>query len=114
MRPDPPHNPRGGHGGLFLRVAWAAVLLLGLTRCAPYSGSTSTWCLEQYNNNPDCCPVRTHLDPRHPICCHDGKHAVIDFEHPDWIICIPDEDAGINAQPDADIGAEVDASTDAP
>jgi len=99
---------------MFLRDAWAAALLLGLTGCEPYLGDSSTRCLEQYDNNPDCCDPGYHLDPRYPICCLDGKHAVSDFEHPDWIICIPDEDAGINAQPDADIGAEVDASTDAP
>jgi hypothetical protein len=99
---------------MFLRDAWAVALLLGLTGCEPYAGSTSTWCLEQSNNSPDCCPARWHLDSRYPICCLDGKHAVSDFAHPDWIICIFDADAGIDAQADAGADAEADAGTDAP
>jgi hypothetical protein len=105
MRPDPPRNLPGRLGSRFFRNAWTGAFLLGLIGCSR-DLPVETLCLQQNNANPDCCGPDGHIDNSYQVCCRKGEHAVADFEHLDWVICIADADAGTDA--------EADAGTDAP
>jgi hypothetical protein len=102
---------------MVLRNAWAIALLVGLTGCESTILDFSADCLAEHNNSPRCCPEGTHVD--HGTCCYDGTHEASDVEHPDWRICILDEDpcadagADAGACQDAGTGAEADAGADA-
>jgi hypothetical protein len=110
MRPDPPRNLWAARGRMVCCSAWAAVLLLSLTRCM-ITGDGFAACFKQHDNPEDCCVGRWHKDQN--TCCFEGEHALCDFEHPDWCICVPDEDAGIAAKADAGADAATDAGIDA-
>jgi hypothetical protein len=109
MRPDPAHPSLslGKLGGMASRLARAIVLSVGFAGCRHEVGTglsdLSAKCLEEHPGDVRCCPIGTHID--HGTCCDDGFHAVSDFEHEDWRICVPDENPA---------GAEQDAGADAP
>lgn len=98
---------------MFLRIAWALALLAGITGCTYNAGDVGTECLQDNNNNAAvCCGPGAHAD--HDLCCWDGQHAVSDVEHPDWKMCIYDEDAGTDARVFAHSDGGQDGGTDAP
>ena len=110
MRPDPPRNLRAGRGRMICCTAWAMVRLLSLIGC-DLTEDFFTECLKQHDDPADCCPPSWHKDQM--TCCRAGKHALCDIHHPDWCVCVPDEDAGIDAETDAGTDATPDAGADA-
>jgi hypothetical protein len=112
MRPDPPPNLWAGRGRMVFCTAWGVVLLLGLTRCV-LDGDGYTACLAQHDGNAAvCCPPNWHKDKL--TCCPDTEHALCDYKHADWCVCVPNEDGGMDAKVDAGTDAEVDAGSDSP
>jgi hypothetical protein len=99
---------------MVLRLAWAIGLLVGLAGCRVTVIDLAAVCLEDHPDDARCCVAGDH--PDHGTCCGPGAHAISDVEHPDWRVCVWDEDpcADAGACPDADADAEADAGADAP
>jgi hypothetical protein len=107
MHPDPtllsPSFDRVG--GMASRIVWVLVLVVDLAGCGPTIGNGVTdICLEQHPGDDGCCAPDGHLD--HGICCPNGSHAVSDFEHADWSVCVWDAEAGADAALDAGADAQ--------
>jgi hypothetical protein len=107
MRPDPALRSSALRrlGGMVLRLAWAIGLFVGLSGCRVEELDIGAACLEDHDGDARCCPEGTY--PDHGTCCERGAHVVSDVEHPDWRVCVWDED------PCADAGACLDAGADA-
>src|SRR5262249_8767718 len=98
MRTDPrDHSPPFRRlNGRVMRRRWRIVLLVGLAGCGPEFADYAPACLEDHPGDVRCCPLGGHVD--HNTCCAAGMHGVPDVEHPDWVVCVWDEDAGADAQ----------------
>jgi hypothetical protein len=113
MRPDILHEQKGGLSRAASRSARALALLAAVTGCSYYGGDQSRYCLEANPNNVlGCCGPDTHLEQG--TCCKNGEHLVADVDHPDWQICIYDEDAGADARVLAHPDGGADVGDDAP
>ena len=112
--PVRPSLSSGRLSGMWLRIPWTIVLLIGLAGCVLQGIDAAAVCLEEHPGKVGCCHLGDHVS--NGTCCGPGAHAISDVEHPDWRVCVFDEDPCTDggACLDAGTGTDSDAGADAP